>query len=191
MSVDMTTSKNDMNTAPSTSLPIDEDKSLHPVRMLWVIAGGVTAAEAVFEVLVYWRPTMPPHIEAAMDGGFILAITLLLGYVVMYRPMRSLMDRYRSALNDVRTLRGIITICSACKKIRTGAESWAKIEEYVHAHTEAEFSHGLCPDCIQRLYPDHADWISEQMKIHRPHIQDTAGSDRNETESRTQHPTGS
>ena len=165
-----------MNDAPSNCLRVVGDKSLHPVRMLWVIAGGVAVAEVFFELLVYWRPAMPPHVEAVMDGGFILVITLLLGYGIMYRPMRSLIDEYRLAINEVRTLRGIITICSACKNIRTGDESWAKIEEYVHAHTEAEFSHGLCPDCIQRLYPEDADWVSEQMKLHRPHSQDAGGT---------------
>ena len=175
-----------MTGAPSDSVPGTEDKSMNPVRMLWTIAGGVAAAEAFFELLVYFRPTMSPSIEAVMDGGFILTVALPLVYLVVYRPMNVLIDKYRSAMAEVRTLRGIITICSACKKIRTGDQSWEKIEAYVHAHTEAEFSHGLCPDCIHRLYPDDADWVNEQMKIQRPHNQEASGigSERKETSTK-------
>lgn len=150
-------------------------RSIHPLRMLCVVVGGVAGAEAVFELAVYWRPTMSPYIEAILDGSFILAITLMLVYIAVYRPMRFLINQYRSALDEVRTLRGIITICSACKKIRSDAQSWEQMEAYVQAHSEAKFSHGLCPDCIQRLYPEDAEWINEQMKIHRPHHPNNTG----------------
>jgi len=65
-------------------------------------------------------------------------------------------------LKEVRTLRGIIPICAGCKKIRTGKQSWEEVEAYVRAHSEAEFTHGLCPDCIQRLYPELADPATEE-----------------------------
>ena len=68
-----------------------------------------------------------------------MAVTISLGYVVVYRPMRLLIDQYRAVQDEVKTLRGILTICSACKKIRTGEQSWEKIEAYVHAHTERSF----------------------------------------------------
>ena len=149
---------------------------MHPVRMFWVVVGGVSGAEALFELMLFFRPTMSPYSEAVLDAVFIMAVALPLMYIIVYRPMRSLINQYRSAIDEVRTLRGIITICSACKKIRTDAQSWDQMEAYVQAHSEAKFSHGLCPDCIQRLYPEDAEWINEQMKIHRPHVQDTGGS---------------
>lgn len=161
-----------MNGSPSDYLHIAEDKNINPGHMLWIIVGGVAGAEALFELAVYWRSTMSPYIEAVLDGSFIFAVTLFLVFVFMYRPMRLLISQYRSALDEVKTLRGIITICSVCKKIRTDERSWSKMEEYVQAHSEAKFSHGLCPDCIKRLYPEHAEWVTEQMNIHRPHIQD-------------------
>jgi len=148
-----------------------EPKNINPARMLWIIVGGVSGAEALFELVVYWRPTMSPYMEAILDGMFIMSVALPLVYFIVYRPMRLLISHYRSALDEVRTLRGIITICSACKKIRTDAQSWDQMEAYVQAHSEAQFSHGLCPECIQRLYPEHAEWVSEQMNIHRPHVQ--------------------
>jgi phosphoserine phosphatase RsbU/P len=62
-------------------------------------------------------------------------------------------DALRTALSQVRTLRGIIPICSSCKRIREDSDYWRRVEEYVSAHTEAVFSHGLCPECADRLYP--------------------------------------
>ena len=60
----------------------------------------------------------------------------------------------REALASVRTLRGMLPICAACKKIRDDQGYWQAVEHYISEHSEAEFSHGLCPDCMKRLYPE-------------------------------------
>jgi PAS domain S-box-containing protein len=58
------------------------------------------------------------------------------------------------ALAEVRRLSGLLPICAFCKKIRDEEGRWWAVEEYVVDHSEAKFSHGLCPDCRERLYPD-------------------------------------
>jgi len=63
-------------------------------------------------------------------------------------------ERLKHALDEVRTLRGIIPICSNCKKIRDDKGYWNQVEQYLMDHTEAEFSHGICPACAEALYPD-------------------------------------
>jgi len=60
----------------------------------------------------------------------------------------------QQALNEVRTLRGIVPICANCKKIRDDKGFWNQVEQYVSDRTEAQFSHGICPDCAQELYPE-------------------------------------
>jgi hypothetical protein len=60
-----------------------------------------------------------------------------------------------AALEDVRTLRGLLPICANCKMIRNPDGTWTRIEEYVTAHSAATFTHGLCPDCISALYPEY------------------------------------
>ncbi len=67
-----------------------------------------------------------------------------------------LIHELREALDKVQTLRGLIPICAYCKKIRDDEGYWHQVEAYVKAHSEAEFSHGLCPDCIRDHYPDYA-----------------------------------
>lgn len=58
------------------------------------------------------------------------------------------------ALSRIKILSGIIPICSSCKKIRDDAGYWQQVEEYISKHSEAEFSHGICNDCMKKLYPD-------------------------------------
>jgi PAS domain S-box-containing protein len=61
--------------------------------------------------------------------------------------------RLQQALDEVRTLRGIVPICANCKNIRDDKGYWNQVEKYVSDHTEAKFSHGICPDCAEKLYP--------------------------------------
>jgi len=59
----------------------------------------------------------------------------------------------RNALTHIKTLRGLLPICAACKKIRDNHGYWKQIEEYISDHSDAKFSHGICPECRQKLYP--------------------------------------
>lgn len=59
------------------------------------------------------------------------------------------------ALEHVKTLRGIVPICASCKKIRDDKGYWEQVEKYMTRHTEANFSHGICPECAARLYPEY------------------------------------
>ncbi len=67
-----------------------------------------------------------------------------------------LIRELQQALADVKTLHGLLPICASCKKIRNDQGYWQNLEGYISEHSEAEFSHGLCPDCLRRLYPDLA-----------------------------------
>lgn len=65
----------------------------------------------------------------------------------------SLTREREEALATVKTLHGLLPICSSCKKVRNDAGYWEQIESYVRSHSDAEFSHGICPECMKRLYP--------------------------------------
>ncbi len=68
-----------------------------------------------------------------------------------------LIARLQDALAQVKQLSGMLPICASCKKIRDDAGYWHNVEEYVRDHSNAEFSHGLCPDCARKLYPEMFD----------------------------------
>jgi hypothetical protein len=67
---------------------------------------------------------------------------------------RQLADRItalETALADVRKLRELLPICSYCKSIRDGQDYWREVEEYIHAETGSDFTHGVCPACMERI----------------------------------------
>lgn len=65
-----------------------------------------------------------------------------------------LITELKDALGKVKTLSGMLPICSSCKKIRDDKGYWNQIEAYVHDHSDAEFSHGLCPECAKKYFPE-------------------------------------
>jgi hypothetical protein len=64
-----------------------------------------------------------------------------------------LIDELQNALTEVKKLSGMLPICSSCKKIRDDRGYWTQIESYIKKHSEAEFSHSICPECAKKLYP--------------------------------------
>ncbi len=87
--------------------------------------------------------------------------------VSLCRSIRYAMERHRllkqkeelvlqlqAALSKVKTLEGIIPICSSCKKVRDDAGYWQQVEVYVRDHSGADFTHSMCPECIAKWFPD-------------------------------------
>jgi PAS domain S-box-containing protein len=65
-----------------------------------------------------------------------------------------LIAELKAALSKVKSLTGLLPICAGCKKIRDEQGRWNDLEPYIESHSEAEFTHGFCPECAQRLYPE-------------------------------------
>lgn len=79
-------------------------------------------------------------------------VALFLGLIIL--NAQRIESEWRQAQEEVRTLRGIIPICASCKKIRDARGIWNQLEAYIRNHSDAEFSHGLCPECTRQLYGD-------------------------------------
>ena len=77
---------------------------------------------------------------------------------------RELGRRVEDAISQLRMLKGMLPICASCKRIRDDQGYWSQMESYIREHSEAEFSHGVCPDCIVTLYPRHAHLAVEQIQ---------------------------
>lgn len=65
----------------------------------------------------------------------------------------------KQALDQIKVLRGCLPICCTCKKIRDDKGYWNQVEKYISEHSEAVFTHGMCPECLNTLYPDCQDDI--------------------------------
>jgi hypothetical protein len=92
--------------------------------------------------------------------GLILLLCIGFGLVVskvVVKLRRSEEEKVKTILQlqnaheEIKILRGILPICASCKKIRNEEDSWEQPEVYIRNHSEAEFSHGICPDCIPRF----------------------------------------
>lgn len=84
----------------------------------------------------------------------------LAGQMAVFRDVterQQLLGELQEALARVKTLSGLIPICASCKKVRNDAGYWEAVEVYIHNHTGAELTHGLCPDCMQRMLHDIDD----------------------------------
>jgi len=66
----------------------------------------------------------------------------------------ALIEELQAAMSQVKQLSGLLPICASCKRIRDENGGWQQVEVYVHAHSQADFTHSICPDCTQQLYPD-------------------------------------
>lgn len=70
------------------------------------------------------------------------------------KDREKLIIELKDALSRIKVLSGMLPICSSCKKIRDDKGYWNQIESYIKEHTEAEFSHSICPECAKKIYPD-------------------------------------
>jgi PAS domain S-box-containing protein len=75
-----------------------------------------------------------------------------------------LIQELQFAMDNVKTLQGLIPICASCKKIRDDQGFWNQVEGYISKHTDAKFSHGICPDCAKKLYGDLYEKVIEEQK---------------------------
>jgi hypothetical protein len=74
-------------------------------------------------------------------------------------------DKLQKALDEIRVLKGMVPICASCKRIRDDKGFWTRIEAYMKKHSDVEFSHGICPECAQKMYPSklwNNDTVSEK-----------------------------
>jgi hypothetical protein len=80
----------------------------------------------------------------------------VLGSAVDTTSLKETIAKLQQALNEVQLLKGLVPICASCKRIRNERGTWEVLEVYIQAHSEAKFSHGMCPECMRKLYPEYS-----------------------------------
>lgn len=99
------------------------------------------------------HPDVPYFDKEHLIVGAVTAIVTVIFFGILAVYLGSL----ERALRDIKTLKGLLPICSSCSKIRTPDDQWHIIEKYIAERTDATFTHGLCPDCARKLYGDMVD----------------------------------
>jgi CheY-like chemotaxis protein len=70
------------------------------------------------------------------------------------REKERLITELKEALDNIKTLRGLLPICTGCKNIRNDDGYWIQVESYLKSHSDLNFTHSICPDCVKKLYPE-------------------------------------
>ncbi len=186
---------------------VEMTAELHPDVVLMDIKmpglDGIEAAEIIQDrcatpiviLTAYDTPEMLQKASAAGVGAFLVkppkvrelsqAIVIARArfgdLLSLHRANDALQSRTREleeALAKIKTLRGLIPICASCKKIRIDTGYWQQFEEYLAEHSEADFTHGLCPDCLK------------QMEIEAKTIVDSTEPGAESEEEKASHPHG-
>lgn len=134
-----------------------EDKHL-----LWQVDYALSNAELRSE-----EPAAAPW-EVVLSGDkievianrsqiFDLLVSVMEKTSIQNEELSKVNNELKAALKEVKTLHGLIPICSHCKKMRTDAGAWEQMEEYISKRSDTQFSHGICPSCAQT-------WASEIPK---------------------------
>ena len=148
-------------------------EALSALKVFWVIIVSVLVAETLIMTILHFvdmdSMSSSTHFYLVVFDGVLLCLfltPLLLKFV--YLPMRDnvkeleevrrelkgTIQKLTVALTEVKQLRGIIPICTSCKNIRDDKGLWQKVEAYIEGHSDADFSHSMCPDCAKSFYEE-------------------------------------
>jgi CheY-like chemotaxis protein len=101
------------------------------------------------------KPFQPAELQARLGVGTRI--------VLLQRQVAGRLAELEEALAHVEELHGILPICSYCRRVRSDADSWHGIEEYVSAHSAARFSHGICPQCLETVVKPEIEALERQL----------------------------
>jgi hypothetical protein len=126
------------------------------VRLTWIVA---IAASALAIIGFFVSPLGADLWIAVCNRLIELMAVWITAALSLQRKMlmaRSLAEQRKraEAVEQLKVLQGILPICASCKKIRDDQGAWNQMEAYIRDHSEADFSHGLCPQCARRMYPE-------------------------------------
>ncbi len=136
------------------------------------VVNGIEAARQIFQICptpvvmltAYETPALVEEASTTGIGAYLIkpprprelerAITVTIARFDDMMTLRRLNEELQAALARVKTLRGLLPICASCKKIRNDQGYWQQVEVYIRDHSEADFTHGLCPECLIKIYPE-------------------------------------
>jgi hypothetical protein len=120
--------------------------------LLGPMKGSIASLAPIVAALLLQFQPFSRIMRTSYDPVFICIHTA--SYLVVFLLALSYELQKERAKKEIRELRGLLPICSSCKRIRDDQGYWNQIEDYIQKRSKAQFSHGLCSECMTRLYPD-------------------------------------
>ena len=115
--------------------------------LVWFAVDDASGVQYSTAIIPFWNATA--------RLVYFMSFTFLLAYS---------QEQLRQSKEEVKRLSGLLPICASCKKIRNDEGYWQEIESYLHRHSDTRFSHGICPECAKKLYPEFADDLMKKWK---------------------------
>jgi len=120
-----------------------------------VVSIAVWPSQHIFSGDIQYFRSLFPYWESGIRLGFYAVFIFTLNAIQRYVGwLNETNDQLKQALSEVKELRGLLPMCSNCKKIRDDRNEWVILEKYIQTHSDATVSHGMCPECAQKLYPE-------------------------------------
>ncbi len=122
----------------------------------WLIAGTMCGGEVQGKFADKYNSCTSCEVyQQVVDGDQILRLREQI--IALIHSLRLRQSELIETRSELKILSGLLPICMSCKKIRDDQGYWNKLEAYIHKNSEARFSHGICPDCIEKIYPGIMD----------------------------------
>ena len=150
-----------------TDSPVNQDAKIHTAATLRGEKQPPYEAEFWHKngQRVYLRTTEVPIFD---DNGMVVGVEGIVQDITELKRVEAERERVikklEGALSELRILRGILPICSYCKKIRDDSGFWEQVDVYLKKYSEADISHGICPECMKKYYPDDYEAIFTAKK---------------------------
>jgi PAS domain S-box-containing protein len=138
----------DINTTPEPEIRAEIKRAIHEGRSYYVYKHQLANGE-IRDVEIYANP-----ISIQGKKYSFSVVHDITEHKKVDEDREHLITELRSALEEIKTLRGILPICSFCKKIRDDKGFWNQVEVYIKEHSEVDFSHSMCPECGLKHYPE-------------------------------------
>ena len=133
-------------------------------RLFYINLAALTATLAL---AWSWSPFPPESAGMALSifvGAGILGVLAHLMMVALVQRVNRLLSRLMNARASIRSLESLIPICAHCKKMRNDLGYWEQVESYISSRTRTSFSHGICPECVKKLYPEYQKKVDEELR---------------------------
>lgn len=142
-----------------------------PIFLFAITTLSIFLGEGLVMLVLPHLPRMNVFETALVDASLLTLIVIPTLYMFLFRPMRTHMEErkkiedrqkkligdLRDAMEKVKILSGLLPICASCKKIRDEKGAWNSLERYISERSDAEFTHSICPECEERLYPEMSE----------------------------------
>jgi hypothetical protein len=143
-------------------------KNNRPILFSLIIIILATIFSEAIGMLILHHTRTPYNNLVLLDSLLLVIFLIPVIFLFVYRPisldMKKLFEineekdkiikKLNLALDEIKKLEGVIPICASCKNIRDDLGYWTQVEQYISEHSDAKFSHGICPKCVKKLYPE-------------------------------------